>query len=74
MISDFTISHIDQLVPFICNCSFGDFTTSAKVILSSEKLIKEGFIFKYGIEDIFDQIVDYLKSKGLLKNWNILPV
>ena len=34
------------------NCSFGDFPSKAKLTLSSNKLIKEGFSFKYGIEDI----------------------
>ncbi|XP_010241022.1 PREDICTED: anthocyanidin reductase [Nelumbo nucifera] len=47
---------------------FGDFPTKAKLILSSEKLIKEGFSFKYGIEEIYDQCVDYFKTKGLLQN------
>lgn len=49
------------------NCSFGDFPSEAKLILSSEKLISEGFCFKYGIEDIYDQTVEYLKTKGTLK-------
>lgn len=49
------------------NCSFGDFPSEAKLILSSEKLISEGFCFKYGIEDIYDQTVEYLKTKGMLK-------
>nr|AIX02996.1 anthocyanidin reductase [Morella rubra] len=46
---------------------FGDFPSKAKLTISSEKLIKEGFSFKYGIEDIYDQIVDYFKAKGLLQ-------
>ncbi|KAH9748294.1 Anthocyanidin reductase [Citrus sinensis] len=46
---------------------FGDFPSEAKLILSSEKLISEGFCFKYGIEDIYDQTVEYLKTKGMLK-------
>lgn len=49
------------------NCSFGDFPSEAKLILSSEKLISEGFCFKYGIEDIYDQTVEYSKTKGMLK-------
>ncbi|TKY59383.1 Anthocyanidin reductase [Spatholobus suberectus] len=40
----------------------------AKLAISSEKLIKEGFSFKYRIEEIFDQTVEYLSSKGALKN------
>ncbi|ONI10136.1 hypothetical protein PRUPE_4G029700 [Prunus persica] len=47
---------------------FGDFPSKAKLILSSEKLIKEGFNFKYDIEQIYDQAVDYFKAKGLLQN------
>ncbi|KAK9265401.1 hypothetical protein L1049_007422 [Liquidambar formosana] len=47
---------------------FGDFPSKAKLIISSEKLIKEGFSFKYGIEDIYDQSVEYLKAKGVLQN------
>ncbi|KAH7569038.1 hypothetical protein JRO89_XS06G0092300 [Xanthoceras sorbifolium] len=46
---------------------FGDFPTKAKVALSSEKLISEGFSFKYGIEETYDQTVEYLKTKGVLK-------
>ncbi|XVE87871.1 hypothetical protein DITRI_Ditri19aG0023200 [Diplodiscus trichospermus] len=46
---------------------FGDFPSKAKLIISSEKLIGEGFSFKYGIEEIYDQTVEYLKSKELRK-------
>ncbi|MBA0623352.1 hypothetical protein Godav_008823 [Gossypium davidsonii] len=46
---------------------FGDFPSKPKLIISSEKLISERFSFKYGIEEIYDQTVEYLKSKGLLK-------
>ncbi|OVA13166.1 NAD-dependent epimerase/dehydratase [Macleaya cordata] len=46
---------------------FGDFPVKAKLSLSSEKLIKEGFSFKYGIEEIYDQTVEYFKSVGLLQ-------
>lgn len=47
---------------------FGGFPSKAKLTLSSEKLIKEGFSFKYGLEDVYDQSVDYFKAKGELKN------
>ncbi|KAE8077885.1 hypothetical protein FH972_016403 [Carpinus fangiana] len=47
---------------------FGDFPSKAKLTLSSEKLIKEGFSFKYGIEAIYDQTVEYFKAKGVLQN------
>ncbi|XP_038710369.1 anthocyanidin reductase ((2S)-flavan-3-ol-forming)-like [Tripterygium wilfordii] len=46
---------------------FGDFPSNAKLALSSDKLVNEGFSFKYGIEEIYDQTVEYLKAKGLLK-------
>ncbi|XP_052203710.1 anthocyanidin reductase ((2S)-flavan-3-ol-forming) [Diospyros lotus] len=47
---------------------FGDFPSKAKLVLSSDKLTKEGFSFQYGIEDIYDQSVEYFKAKGILKN------
>ncbi|RXH99329.1 hypothetical protein DVH24_011654 [Malus domestica] len=47
---------------------FGNFPSKAKLIISSEKLIQEGFDFKYGIEEIYDQTVEYFKAKGLLQN------
>ncbi|KAL3372646.1 hypothetical protein AABB24_004937 [Solanum stoloniferum] len=46
---------------------FGEFPSKAKLIISSQKLIKEGFSFKYGIEEIYDQCVACFKDKGLLK-------
>lgn len=46
---------------------FGDFPSKAKLIISSEKLNKEGFTYKYSIEDIYDQSVEYFKEKGLLQ-------
>ncbi|KAL1331781.1 hypothetical protein HN51_049041 [Arachis hypogaea] len=47
---------------------FNDCPSKTKLIVSSEKLIKEGFSFKYGVEEIYDQTVEYLKTKGALKN------
>jgi len=47
---------------------FDDCPSKAKLTISSEKLVKEGFSFKYGIEEIYDQTVEYLKNKGALKN------
>ena len=59
------------MVNIVCllynNCSFGDFPSKAKLIISSEKLISEGFSFKFGVEEIYDQTVEYVKAKGLLK-------
>ncbi|XP_042481943.1 anthocyanidin reductase ((2S)-flavan-3-ol-forming)-like [Macadamia integrifolia] len=46
---------------------FGEFPAKAKLIISSEKLLKEGFRFEYGIEEIYDQSVEYFKAKGLLQ-------
>lgn len=57
-----------QIVTLLCTCRFGDFPSKAKTIISSEKLKKEGFTFKYQIEDIYDQAVEYLKAKGVLQN------
>lgn len=45
---------------------FGDFPSKAKLAITSEKLIGEGFSFKYGIEEVYDQTVEYFKAKGLL--------
>ncbi|XP_054792046.1 anthocyanidin reductase ((2S)-flavan-3-ol-forming)-like [Prosopis cineraria] len=47
---------------------FADCPSKPKLVFSSEKLIKEGFEFKFGIEEIYDQTVEYFKTKGVLKN------
>lgn len=48
---------------------FGDFPEKAKLSLSSEKLVKAGFEFNYKhMEEIYDDVVEYAKSKGILKN------
>ncbi|KAK4271385.1 hypothetical protein QN277_020087 [Acacia crassicarpa] len=47
---------------------FEGFPSKAKLIISSEKLIKEGFSFEFGIEQVYDETVEYFKSKGALKN------
>ncbi|KAJ6364074.1 hypothetical protein OIU76_029085 [Salix suchowensis] len=44
----------------------GDFPSKAKLAVTSEKLVSEGFSFKYGIEEIYDQAAEYFKAKGLL--------
>ncbi|KAJ8437874.1 hypothetical protein Cgig2_031390 [Carnegiea gigantea] len=53
-----------------CNIStdFGEVPSKPKSMMSSEKLVKEGFEFNYGIEEIYDETMAYLKSKGLMKN------
>ncbi|KAJ9690145.1 hypothetical protein PVL29_012677 [Vitis rotundifolia] len=40
----------------------------SKILLSSKKLGKEGFGFKHGIGEIYEQSMEYLKAKGLLQN------
>ncbi|KAK7368908.1 hypothetical protein VNO80_10941 [Phaseolus coccineus] len=47
---------------------FDDIPSKAKFVISSEKLLKEGFSFKHGIEEIFYHSLEYLDSKGALKN------
>ncbi|EOA34485.1 hypothetical protein CARUB_v10022026mg [Capsella rubella] len=39
----------------------------AKLKLNSEKLISEGFQFEYGINEMYDQMIEYYESKGLIK-------
>lgn len=46
---------------------FDDCSSKPKLIISSEKLIKEGFSFKHGIAETFDQTLEYLKTQGALK-------
>lgn len=66
---------VPELAKFLSNkypdykvpTDFGDFPSKAKLVMSSEKLTKEGFSFKYGIEEIYEETVEYLKNKGLLK-------
>ncbi|KAG9454269.1 hypothetical protein H6P81_007173 [Aristolochia fimbriata] len=45
---------------------FRDFPTEPKYPVSAEKLIKEGFAFKYGMEEIYDESVEYFRTKGLI--------
>ncbi|XP_031499558.1 anthocyanidin reductase ((2S)-flavan-3-ol-forming) [Nymphaea colorata] len=45
---------------------FGDFPAKAKLSISTKKLVGAGFNFKHGIESIFDESVEYLKSAGVL--------
>lgn len=49
-------------------CSFRDFPSKSKMLLSSKKLVEEGFGFKHGIEEIYDQSREYMKAKGLMQN------
>ncbi|XP_021294963.1 anthocyanidin reductase ((2S)-flavan-3-ol-forming) [Herrania umbratica] len=59
---------LNQRYPqFKVSTDFGDFPSKAKLIISSDKLINEGYSFKFGIEEIYDQTVEYMSAKGLLK-------
>ncbi|CAH8307611.1 unnamed protein product [Eruca vesicaria subsp. sativa] len=46
---------------------FEECLSSAKLTLSSGKLIKEGFRFEYGMSEMYDEMVKYFESKGLIK-------
>ncbi|CAL1397700.1 unnamed protein product [Linum trigynum] len=46
---------------------FGDFPAKAKLKISSEKLVGEGFKFQHGLEEIYDETVEYFKGIGVLK-------
>ncbi|XP_010533838.1 PREDICTED: anthocyanidin reductase [Tarenaya hassleriana] len=48
--------------------NFGDLPLKAKLTFSSEKLINEGFRFEFGINEIYDETIEYFESKGLLKD------
>ena len=47
---------------------FEDVLETPKVNLSSKKLVDSGFSFKFGIDEIYDDAVEYMKSKGLLNS------
>ncbi|CAI9087720.1 OLC1v1021865C1 [Oldenlandia corymbosa var. corymbosa] len=44
----------------------GGLPSKAKLMISSDKLMKEGFKFKHGLEDIYDDTLAYFKAKGVL--------
>ncbi|XP_058072931.1 anthocyanidin reductase ((2S)-flavan-3-ol-forming)-like [Magnolia sinica] len=48
--------------------NFGDFPMHPKLSISSEKLIKAGFSYNYGIEGMYDESVEYFRAIGLLAN------
>ena len=62
---------IEKLSDFFLDCEiwcrFEEGLSSAKLTLSSEKLIKEGFRFEYGISEMYDEMTKYFESKGLIK-------
>lgn len=45
---------------------FKDVPETLKVNISSKKLVESGFSFKFGIDQIYDDAVEYGKTKGLL--------
>lgn len=45
---------------------FEDVPRIPKVNLSSKKLVESGFSFNFGIDEIYDDAVEYMKAKGLL--------
>ncbi|RZS15674.1 hypothetical protein BHM03_00047534 [Ensete ventricosum] len=50
------------------NRSFSDLPEKPKLMLSSEKLVKAGFEFKYKqLEDIYDETVQFAEAVGLLQ-------
>ncbi|KAG9454268.1 hypothetical protein H6P81_007172 [Aristolochia fimbriata] len=69
-----TSTTVPELAMFLSNrypqyklpTDFGDFPSKPKYPVSSEKLIREGFTFKFGIEEMYDESVEYFKAKGLL--------
>ncbi|KFK40663.1 hypothetical protein AALP_AA2G025700 [Arabis alpina] len=46
---------------------FEECLSIAKLTLSSEKLVSEGFRFEYGINEMYDEMIEYFESKGLIE-------
>ena len=45
---------------------FEDVPRIPKVNLLSQNLVESGFSFKFGIDEMYDYVVEYMKMKGLL--------
>ncbi|KAK4759736.1 hypothetical protein SAY87_022867 [Trapa incisa] len=56
----------ERYLQYQVKTELGELPSKAKLIISSEKLVNQGFSFKYSMEDIYDESVEYLKEKGLL--------
>ena len=57
---------IEQLNVCVYTSRFEDLPDKPKFDISSKKLVDSGFSFKFGIDEIYDDAVEYMKSKGLL--------
>eukprot|EP00253_Pinus_taeda_P005096 PITA_05096 len=68
------ITTMPQLADYLCKrypqynvtTHFEDMPPVPKVYHSSKKLVESSFSFKFGIDQIFDDGVEYLRAKGLL--------
>lgn len=50
-------------------CRSGELLEKPRVHLSSEKLIRDGFEFKYKtLDQLYDDVVEYGKALGILPN------
>ncbi|XP_058072913.1 anthocyanidin reductase ((2S)-flavan-3-ol-forming)-like [Magnolia sinica] len=58
----------ERYPPYNVLTDFGDFPENPKLSISSEKLIKAGFSYNYGIEEMYDESVEYLRAVGMLSN------
>ena len=47
----------------------GDVLEKPTVLLSSAKLVREGFVFEYKtLDEIYDNVIEYGKALGILPN------
>ncbi|XP_058072928.1 anthocyanidin reductase ((2S)-flavan-3-ol-forming)-like [Magnolia sinica] len=57
-----------RYLPYNLLTDFSDFLVNIESIISSEKLIKAGFSYNYGMEEMYDESMEYLRAVGLLAN------